>query len=148
MRNHKESMVLERIRVRPRPIRAYPSFRDMRNYRSLGWAYMSKLPGYFRILFPSRLDTRFMALSIALLGVISDWITTQVGLGMGYYETHLMYHPVLALAIIWTPIMFLLMVLPRDGRWDYAIYFIASWSFIGAVNNILVIMGIFSGWVI
>jgi len=148
MRNHKESMVLERIRVRPRPIRAYPSFRDMRNYRSLGWAYMSKLPGYFRILLPSRLDTRFMALSIALLGVISDWITTQVGLGMGYYETHLMYHPVLALAIIWTPIMFLLMVLPRDGRWDYAIYFIASWSFIGAVNNILVIMGIFSGWVI
>ena len=61
---------------------------------------MSELPGYFRILLPSRLDTRFMALSIALLGVISDWITTQVGLGMGYYETHLMYHPVLALAII------------------------------------------------
>ena len=114
----------------------------------MGWAYMSKLPGYFRILLPSRLDTRFMALSIALLGVVSDWITTQVGLGMGYYETHLMYNPVLALAIIWTTIIFLLMVLPRGGRWDYAIYFLASWSFIGAVNNILVIMGIFSGLVI
>ena len=137
MRNHKESMVLERIRTRPRPIRASPSFRDMRNYRSLGWAYMSKLPGYFRILLPSRLDTRFMALSIAFLGVVSDWITTQVGLGMGYYETHLMYNPVLALAIIWTAIIFLLMVLPRGGRWDYAIYFLASWSFIGAREDMI-----------
>jgi hypothetical protein len=37
---------------------------------------MSKLPGYFRILLPSRLDIRFMVLSIAFLGVVSDWITT------------------------------------------------------------------------
>jgi hypothetical protein len=89
-----------------------------------------------------------MALSIALLGVVSDWITTQVGLGMGYYETHLMYHPVLALAIFWAAIIILLTVLPRGGRWDYAIYFLASWSFLGAANNTLVIMGVFSGWVI
>ena len=109
---------------------------------------MSTLLSLFRILLPPQLDARFMALPIALLGVVSDWITTQVGLGMGYYETHLMYNPVLALALIWTTIIFLLMVLPRGGRWDYAIYFLASWSFIGAVNNILVIMGVFSGWVI
>jgi hypothetical protein len=109
---------------------------------------LDKLPSYFRALFSFQLDTRFIALSIALLGVISDWVTTQVGLNMGYYETHLMYHPVLALAIIWTEIIFLSMVLPKGGRWDYAIYFLASWSFIGAVNNTLVITGIFNGWVI
>jgi hypothetical protein len=56
---------------------------------------------------------------------------------MGYYETHLMYNPVLALAIIWTTIIFLLMVLPRGGRWDYAIYFLASWSFIGAREDMI-----------
>jgi len=89
-----------------------------------------------------------MALPIALLGVVSDWITTQVGLSMGYYETHLMYNPILALAIFWTAIIFLLTVLPKGRRWNYAIYFLASWSFLGAVNNTLVIMGVFSGLVV
>jgi len=95
-----------------------------------------------------QLDGRFMGFPIALLGVVCDWITTQVGLGMGYYETHLMYHPVLALVIFLTAIIFLLTVLPRGRRWDYAIYFLASWSFLGAVNNTLVILGVFGGWVI
>jgi hypothetical protein len=106
------------------------------------------LLSHFRILLPSQLDARFMALPIAFLGVVSDWITAQVGLGMGYYETHLMYHPVLALAIFWTAIIILLKVLPRGGRWDIAICFLASWSFLGAVNNTLVIMGVFSGLVV
>jgi hypothetical protein len=38
--------------------------------------------------------------------------------------------------------------LPRGKKWDAAIWVLASWSFLGAVNNTLVIMGIFSGWVI
>jgi hypothetical protein len=89
-----------------------------------------------------------MCFLLALLGVVCNWITPQVGLGMGYYETYPMYPPVLALVIFLTAILFLLTVLPRGRRWDYAIYFLASWSFLGAVNNTLVIMGVFSGLVI
>jgi hypothetical protein len=109
---------------------------------------MSALLSLFRTLLPSGLDARFMALPIALLGVVSDWVTTQVGLGMGYYETHLMYSPIIALAIFWTAIIVLSAVLPKGKQWSYAICFIAFWSFLGAVNNTLVIMSVFNGLVI
>lgn len=110
---------------------------------------MSELLGYSRIpLLPPQLDARFMALPIALLGVVSDWITTQAGLGMGYYETHLSYSPFFAIAIFWYAMVFLLMAMPRGRKWDAAICFLASWSFLGALNNALVMMGVFSGLVI
>ena len=92
-------------------------------------------------------DSRLIALPITLLGVVSDWITTQIGLGMGYYETHPMYNPVLALVISWASILILLKTLPMGKIWDYVIYFIISWSFLGAINNILVITGVFNGLV-
>lgn len=110
---------------------------------------MSELLAYLRLLLnPFKLDGRFMGFPLALLGVVCDWITTQVGLGMGFYETHLAYHPVTALAIFWSAIVFLYLTLPRGKKWDAAIWALASWSFLGAVNNTLVILGVFSGWVI
>jgi hypothetical protein len=109
---------------------------------------MSDLLGYLRV--PpqlSKLGARYLALPIALLGVGLDWVTTQAGLGMGYDETHLTYHPFLALMIFVSSVS-LLMALPRGRKWDAAICFLASWSFLGTLNNILVIMGVFGGWMI
>ena len=40
---------------------------------------------------------------ISLVGVLVDYVTTTVGLGLGFYEIHPEYHPVLALTIFWTP---------------------------------------------
>jgi len=109
---------------------------------------MSNLLGYFRILLPSQLDGRFMGFPLALLGVVCDWVTTQIGLGMGFYETHPAYHPVTALAFFWGALVFLHLALPRGRKWDAAILVLACWSFLGAVNNTLVILGVSSGWVI
>jgi len=110
---------------------------------------MSELLAHPRLPIPRlQLDGCFMGFPIALLGVVCDWITTQVGLGMGFYETHLAYHPVTALAIFWSAIVFLYLTLPRGKKWDAAIWVLASWSFLGAVNNTLVILGVFGGWVI
>jgi hypothetical protein len=55
---------------------------------------------------------------------------------------------VTALAIFWSAIVFLYLTLPRGKKWDAAIWVLASWSFLGAVNNTLVILGVFGGWVI
>jgi hypothetical protein len=110
---------------------------------------MVELPGYLRVPHqPFQLSGRYLALPVALIGVGSDWVTTQAGLGMGYNETHLTYHPLLALVIFLSSVLILLMALPRGRKWDAAIFFLASWSFLGAVNNILVIVGVFGGWVI
>jgi len=38
--------------------------------------------------------------------------------------------------------------LPRGRWWEGSIRFIAAWSFLGAINNTLVILGVFSGLVI
>jgi len=67
---------------------------------------------------------------------------------MGFYETHLAYNPVTALAIFWSAIVALYLALPRGKKWDAAILVLASWSFLGIVNNTLVIFGVFSGLVI
>ena len=110
---------------------------------------MSEPLAYLRLLLkPFKLDGRFMGFPLALLGVVCDWITTQIGLRMGFYETHLASHPVTALAIFWSAIVFLYLTLPRGKKWDATIWVLASWSFLGAVNNTLVILGVFSGWVI
>ena len=85
---------------------------------------------------------------IALLGVVCDWITTQVGLGMGFYETHLQSSPFLAMGVFVGAITILAFTLPRSSKWKLCTIFLATWSFLGAVNNILVIFGVFGGWVI
>jgi len=82
------------------------------------------------------------------MGVAADYVSTRVGLGRGFYETHAQYHPLLALAIFWTAMAVLVLSLPRGRLWERSIRFIASWSFLGVVNNTLVILGLFSGLVI
>ena len=82
---------------------------------------------------------------ISLSGIIADYITTRIGLGLGFYETHLQYHPAYALIIFWGALALLTFTLPKSKFWGTTKYVIASASFLGAVNNTLVIFGFFSG---
>jgi hypothetical protein len=85
---------------------------------------------------------------ISLLGVITDYLTTTIGLNLGFYETHPKYHPVFALAIFWGGLSLLTLILPRKRFWEMSKNIFASASFLGAVNNTLVILGVSSGLVI
>ncbi len=87
---------------------------------------------------------------LALGGVISDFATTTIALNYctGLRETHIQYSPVWALAIFWTAITLLSLALPRKKPWTTSINGLALASYIGAVNNTLVILGLFSGLVI
>ena len=85
---------------------------------------------------------------VSLGGVVSDYITTRIGLSMGFYETHSQYHPVSALLIFWGALTVLALTLPRKKSWNLCLHGLALASYLGAVNNILVILGVFSGLVI
>lgn len=84
---------------------------------------------------------------IALCGVLCDYASTVVGLSMGFVETHPEYHPITALVIFFAAVTVLKLTMPK-GKWQIAPLFIAAFSFLGAVNNILVILGVFPGLVI
>jgi len=85
---------------------------------------------------------------VALFGSVADYITTRIGLGMGYYETHLQYSPLLSIGIFTGMITILALALPKSPKWRLCVIFLAAWSFFGAVNNMLVILGVFRGLVI
>ena len=87
---------------------------------------------------------------IALGGVLSDYATTTYGLNFctGLYETHPQYSPVWALLIFWGAIAVLTLTLPKKKPWNLSINSLALASYLGAINNVLVILGIFSGLVI
>jgi len=83
---------------------------------------------------------------LALGGVISDYVTTTIGLSLGgFYETHPGYHPFWALLIFWGAITILNLTLPKRKPWTIGINGLALASYLGAVNNILVILGLFPG---
>ena len=88
---------------------------------------------------------KFLPFMLSLGGVLSDFITTTIGLGLGFYETHPNYHPLSALLIFWGVIAILVLLLPKERPWRLSINTIAMISYLGAVNNTLVIAGIFPG---
>jgi len=85
------------------------------------------------------------AYALSLVGVVADYLTTQVGLARGFVETHPLYSPIIALAIFWAACTVLALALPRGRWWDRAILLISGWSLLGAANNVLVILGVFGG---
>ncbi len=85
---------------------------------------------------------------VSLGGIFSDYLTTRMGLVLGYYETHALYSPLSALLIFWGTTSLLAVILPKRDLWDVGITSLAFASYLGAVNNILVILGIFSGLII
>lgn len=85
--------------------------------------------------------------AISALGVILDALTTIIGLSMGFYETHPNYNPILALAIFWSLIA-VVRTLPRTRIVRIFTILLSAAPFLGAMNNSLVIMGVFSGLII
>jgi len=86
-----------------------------------------------------------MPFAISLGGVVSDYVTTTIGLSLGFVETHITYSPIWALTIFWVAVSVLSLSLPRKKIWYLAINGLASASYLGFVNNTLVILGVFSG---
>jgi len=81
---------------------------------------------------------------VAGVGILADWVTTQSGLARGFIESHVSYSPFWALVIFWGA----LAALHVAGiRTRYKLL-IGSWSLLGAINNILVLLGVFGGLVI
>ena len=82
---------------------------------------------------------------ISLVGVVSDYLTTTIGLGRGFYETNASYNPFFALTIFWGCLAVFTLALPKTRIWSISKNMLASISFLGAVNNTLVILNVFSG---
>lgn len=90
----------------------------------------------------------FIPYLLAFLGVVFDWLTTQVGLSRGFYETHSVYTPANALLIFMAALFFLEFILGDfQYKRQYQI-FIACMSFLGAINNTLVLLGLTHGWIL
>lgn len=88
---------------------------------------------------------RFLPFMLSLGGVLSDYITTTIGLAQGFHETHPNYHPLFALLVFWGVIAILALLLPKERPWRLSINTVALISYLGAVNNTLVILGMFPG---
>lgn len=78
-------------------------------------------------------------------GVISDYITTAVGLGMGFSEMNPKYNPVFSLLVFCVVTAILTLMVPREKPWNLGLKGIVIASYLGALNNALVIFGLLSG---
>jgi hypothetical protein len=98
----------------------------------------------------SRREKLFILLPflISLSGVVFDYWTTTIGLSMGFVETHPQYHPLKALAIFWGAVAVLTVTLPKTRIWRICTNALATLSYLGGINNALVILGVFSGLII
>jgi len=88
------------------------------------------------------LETWMRPFFVALCGVLSDYVTTILGLHMGFCEACPKYHPVWALTVFWGSIAILTLALPREKPWNLGAIGLSAASYLGALNNILVILGL------
>jgi len=87
---------------------------------------------------------RIMPFIASLGGVVTDLMTTRIGLSLGLCETHAQYHPILALTIFWGAItMLTLMLKPKKSGLNLPTLAISLYSYLGAINNTLLILGVF-----
>ena len=96
----------------------------------------------------SVLNKKTMPFILSSLGVIGDFVTTNLGLSRGFVETHLTYSPIYAIIIFWISILILQFTLPRGKTWYLSIIIISLFSFLGLINNSFVLLGVFPGLVI
>lgn len=89
-----------------------------------------------------------MPFVISLGFVLLDYLTTTIGLSRGFYETHSNYSPINALLIFWGAIALLSFSLPKTRFWRLCIVAFSTLSCLGALNNIMVLCGVFGGLVI
>jgi len=87
----------------------------------------------------------FKALSISSIGIALDWITTATGLGTGLaYETNPLASPLNAIVIFSSANLLLNKVLPKKKLWNRALYLFNGLSFLGFINNIIILFQIFT----
>jgi len=82
---------------------------------------------------------------MALGGIILDFISTVIGLGMGFCESNSQYNPVWALIVYVGAIMILYLTCSQSKFWKLGAYIVALTSYIGVINNTLTIFGVFPG---
>jgi hypothetical protein len=83
---------------------------------------------------------------LALVGVILDYMCTTIGLTMGFYEINPQYHPVWALLYFWGVMVMFALFMPKNKIRMLSLYGFAAVSYMGVVNNTLVILGLFHGF--
>ena len=82
---------------------------------------------------------------LSLGGVLSDYTTTTQGLRLGFSEINSHYHPVLALVVFWGLITLLAWALPKKNSMNLGVHALVFLSFLGAINNAALILGLFPG---
>jgi disulfide bond formation protein DsbB len=83
---------------------------------------------------------------IAATEILLDYLFTGMGLSLEIRELHPNYHPVWAGVVFSVALTVLTFTLPRDRWGRLCILGIASCSYVGAINNALVLLGIFPGF--
>lgn len=82
---------------------------------------------------------------LALGGVLTDFLTTQIGLTIGLHEANPNYHPVYAGVTFFTMLYLLTKLLPPKDSWKNLIMGIAILSYFGTIHNLFVLLGVFPG---
>ena len=85
-----------------------------------------------------------MFFAISALGILSDFISTIIGVSNGYYEIHPKYSPIWAIMIFWSLIT-ITRLLPKSKFTNTFRLIISIAPFIGTINNSLVLFGLFRG---
>jgi hypothetical protein len=78
-------------------------------------------------------------------GIILDYESTTIGLSIGFIETHPQYHPVWALLYFWGAMVVFTLLIPKRKICKFSLYGFTLFSYLGVLNNILVILGLFPG---
>lgn len=79
---------------------------------------------------------------ISMLGVLLDYLTTTIGLGLGFYESHLSFSPLFAVAVFWGILALVNLMLPKGRVRTFSTRMFVLVSFFSAINNTIVITGI------
>jgi hypothetical protein len=105
-------------------------------------------------IFPSTRGTLFhsyirdlgIPFGVASIGIISDYLTTSIGLQCGFSEANPAYHPLWAVLVFFSLIALLTLFSRRQRHTKWTVIGFASLSYIGAINNTLVLLGLFPGF--
>jgi hypothetical protein len=73
-------------------------------------------------------------------GIVSDYLTSHVGLSMGFYEVHPQYHPLWGFTVFFSVITVLTVLLPRHKLGRFSTIGVALLSYLGTINNTLLIL--------
>jgi len=83
----------------------------------------------------TRLKQFLIAETIIIIGVSGDYLTSVIGLNMGFVETHPQYSPLNAI-IMFTAVNAALSILDDSWRWQIPRLIIAGSSMLGMINNL------------